>query len=344
MKHFGVLFCLILLISELGAIETGNRFTLLGLLEEDSRVLGAQWALDLRHQQSLARINTQVGYSMHAQLQNHWDDGHSLNMDAQTYRWWLSLQLPRSEARIGLQQINFGSAQILRPLQWFDSLQAQDPYQISRGVEALLLRHYWLNNANLWLWGLPGSGDLKGMEFLPGKKDSAELGGRIQYPLSIGEGAVNAHYRKLQAGEEFRAGFDLRYDGIIGAWLEASGSHFSKSSGFQPAYLASATLGMDYVLNYGNGIALTLETLVAGSAKAELEQARYRGASSAALFSYPLGLLDSVSLLGYADWESRSWAVNWVWRRVYDYTSLDLSIGKTDLMDYRIQAMININL
>jgi hypothetical protein len=343
-KRVVLAMAILLLGSALIGVETRNRFSLLAGAEDGVQGLGAVWTLDLQHQESLGVYSAQAGYSMHAYALNTWEAKRSLQMDAETYRWWLSLQNPQSELRIGLQQINFGVAQVLRPLKWFDTLQAQDPYQLSRGVDALLFRHYWLNNANLWLWGLPGSGDLKGIEFLPGKEDSAEYGGRIQYPLAIGEGAISAHYRKLEVGEEYRVGFDLRYDGTIGAWLETAGSHFSKSGIFLPAYTASATLGLDYVWAYGNGLALTLENMINVSAEASLGTAKRQNLSTAALFSYPLGLLDSVSLLAYADWDGGDWALNAAWRRMYDYISLDLNLGSSSLKDFQAQAMISVNL
>ena len=38
------------------------------------------------------------------------------------YRIWARYKTARFEARVGLQRINFGSATLLRPLMWFDSV------------------------------------------------------------------------------------------------------------------------------------------------------------------------------------------------------------------------------
>ncbi|MCD8480400.1 MAG: hypothetical protein LRZ88_09360, partial [Candidatus Cloacimonetes bacterium] len=94
---------------------------------------------------------------MYARYQSSWEDGHNATMNAESYRAWVSLSRPQTELRIGLQRLNFGSARILRPLQWFDTLDPLDPHQYTSGVEAALLRHHWLNNANLWVWVIRGT-------------------------------------------------------------------------------------------------------------------------------------------------------------------------------------------
>src|SRR6188474_3845952 len=70
------------------------------------------------------------------------------------YRVWARFKTPRFEARVGLQKINFGSATLLRPLMWFDSVDPRDPLQITDGVYGVLLRQYLPNNVTIWEWGL----------------------------------------------------------------------------------------------------------------------------------------------------------------------------------------------
>ena len=72
------------------------------------------------------------------------------------YRLWLRLSSSRFELRAGLQKISFGSATLIRPLMWFDRIDPRDPLQLTDGVYGLLARYYFLNNANLWIWGLYG--------------------------------------------------------------------------------------------------------------------------------------------------------------------------------------------
>ena len=107
------------------------------------------------------------------------------------YRLWFKAGSPQLEARTGLQRLNFGSAQILRPLQWFDNLDPTDILEQTEGVQALLIRKYFLNNANLWVWGIRGDGKPRGETPIATKEGTLELGGRIQLPLPNGEWALS---------------------------------------------------------------------------------------------------------------------------------------------------------
>ncbi|MBN2030429.1 hypothetical protein JW824_09310 [bacterium] len=119
------------------------------------------------------------------------------NGDLNLYRFWLRVASHQFEARVGLQKINFGSAAILRPLMWFDRIDSRDPLQITSGVYGLLFRYYFLNNANIWLWGLYGNDEVKGWETLPSDDGAVEFGGRFQYPLFTGELAFTYHHRSI---------------------------------------------------------------------------------------------------------------------------------------------------
>ena len=66
------------------------------------------------------------------------------------YRGWGRVSNDRAEVRVGLQKINFGSAMMLRPLMWFDSMDPRDPLQMTDGVWGAMGRYYFNNNANVW--------------------------------------------------------------------------------------------------------------------------------------------------------------------------------------------------
>ncbi len=103
------------------------------------------------------------------------------------YRLWARFAGDQFEARIGLQKINFGSATLFRPLMWFDRIDPRDPLKLTDGVYGLLIRYYFQNNANIWLWGLYDNNELKGWETAPTIDNGAEFGGRFQLPLPTGE-------------------------------------------------------------------------------------------------------------------------------------------------------------
>lgn len=137
------------------------------------------------------------------------------------------------EVRLGLQKINFGSANMLRPLMWFDQLDPRDPLQLTDGVWGLLGRYYFLNNANLWVWGLYGNNQQKMWETGNTYSGFPELGGRFQTPVPRGELAFTYHYRKADLSEhsllsnqptsvgENRVGIDGKWDLGVGLWFEA---------------------------------------------------------------------------------------------------------------------------
>jgi len=113
------------------------------------------------------------------------------------YRLWGRLYGKNFEIRIGLQEINFGSATILRPLQWFDQIDPADPLRFTGGVYGLLVRYYFKNNSNLWLWCLSYNDEIRGYD--PGitSNNTSEFGGRIQWPIYNGEIALTYHHRYI---------------------------------------------------------------------------------------------------------------------------------------------------
>src|SRR4030042_3837513 len=113
------------------------------------------------------------------------------------YRIWLRFSTSQFEARVGLQKISFGSAMLLRPLMWFDGLDPNDPLLLITGVYGLLLRYTFLNNANVWAWGLYRNDDLKSWETTPTQKKTPEYGGRLQFPLFKSEMALSYHHRRI---------------------------------------------------------------------------------------------------------------------------------------------------
>ena len=96
---------------------------------------------------------------------------------------------------------------LLRPLMWFDRIDPNDPLQLTEGVYGLLLKYTFLNNANIWLWGLYGNDDPKGWEAVPTQRKSAEYGGRLQAPFLSGE-----HWPlPIITGESIRKGAFIRF-------------------------------------------------------------------------------------------------------------------------------------
>lgn len=261
--------------------------------------------------------------------------------NADLYRAWLRFASGQFEARVGRQKIAFGSATLLRPLMWFDRLDPRDPLQITEGVDALLLRYYFLDNANVWLWGLLGNDEPKGWELLPTVNDEPELGGRLQLPAGPGEIAASYHYRRADATavvppglpglpavdptiREHRYALDGKWDATVGLWFEAV--LIDQRSDLLPQpYRRLAVVGADYTFDVGDGLTVLGEHFLADVA----EKAFGSGdgsATSALSARYRWGVVDELSAIFYYDWQQENLFSFGSWRRTYDRWAFNLLV------------------
>jgi len=260
----------------------------------------------------------------------------SIRSDGQIkpYRLWARYSSRQFEIRAGLQKINFGSASLLRPLMWFDQVDPRDPLHLTDGVLGVLGRYYFLNNANIWFWGLYGNKDPKGWEFAGTNSHYPEIGGRIQVPVPAGEAAISYHHRIAdtrnlndlipQYGEisENRIGFDIKLDLVIGFWLEGSWVIMNKELGMFTNQEILNT-GIDYTFGIGNGLNVVYEQLLAANDEKAFS---FQNTTSFSLFSlsYPVGLFDNIRGIVYYDWKNRN-AYNFInWQKQFKNVTLYL--------------------
>lgn len=232
------------------------------------------------------------------------------------YRAWIRYSADQFELRFGLQKLNFGSALMMRPLMWFDQLDPRDPLQLTDGVWGLLGRYYFLNNANLWLWGLYGNNERRGWEVIPVNKKNPEFGGRIQLPVSSGEMAFSYNHRVADSRDmgliatpydripENKFGFDARLDLKAGLWFEGSVTTKAKNIGILTNQLI-VTAGADYTFNMGNGLYVAFEQLLNSYDEKPFSFSNNNSFSLLTL-SYPLGLFDKLSTIIYYNWNGNS--------------------------------------
>ncbi len=246
------------------------------------------------------------------------------------YRMWGRFSSSRFEARLGLQKINFGSASLLRPLMWFDRIDPRDPLQLTDGVYGLLMRYYFLSNANIWIWGLYGNNNTKGWEFLSTKARSVEFGGRFQHPVGNGEIALTYHHRQIDPNQnipgldladvssvpENRLALDGKWDIGIGIWFEGALTH-QNSEQLPSPWQRAVTVGFDYTFGIGNGLNLIGEYFVYTSSQEVLGSGDNLKFSALSL-NYPLSTLDTLSCIFYYDWKNKNLYSFLNWRRTYD--------------------------
>ncbi|MCK4338340.1 MAG: hypothetical protein KAX11_10360 [Candidatus Aminicenantes bacterium] len=252
------------------------------------------------------------------------------------YRMWGRYSSSRFEVRLGLQKINFGSASLLRPLMWFDRIDPRDPLHLTDGVYGMLMRYYFLNNANVWIWGLYGNDEPKGWEFLPSKSKSAEFGGRVQLPMGNGEWAFTYHHRTIDSTQglfafaapnetsipENRFALDGKWDLGVGLWFEGTLTH--QCSEILPFnWQRAINIGIDYTFGLGNGLNVIGEHFMFTSSHEAFGSGE--GITFSALsMSYPLSLLDNLSCIVYYDWKKNDLYSFINWRRTYDQWMINI--------------------
>lgn len=241
-----------------------------------------------------------------------YDDSVTTDGRVSPYRIWTRFSGKNYEVRLGLQKIDFGSAMILRPLQWFNEIDPRDPLAITDGVNALLGRYYFKNNANIWLWGLYANEDPRGFDYIGSNKNEPEFGGRFQHPVPKGELALSYHHRTADATNlipiqdlenipEDRIGLDGKWDIGIGLWFESA--YIKKQNFFGEEFLG--TLGMDYTFPLGSGLNVVLEHLYIEYKQEDFGvNATYN--TTAMSISYPIGFFDNLSFFTTYSWEANA--------------------------------------
>lgn len=185
------------------------------------------------------------------------------------YRFWGRISGDRFEVRMGLQKINFGSASLIRPLMWFDQTDPRDPLKLTSGVWGLLMRYYTPENTNFWLWCLIGNNDERLWDLGKTRKNTPELGGRIQAPWLSGEVAASYHYRLADMRSvniwhitpEHRFGFDGKWDAGVGLWVEGAWFYKPRFAG-EYTHQRHVCIGVDYTFPAGKGIYCLAEQFV----------------------------------------------------------------------------------
>lgn len=254
------------------------------------------------------------------------------------YRLWMRLSSSQFELRAGLQKISFGSASMLRPLMWFDQIDPRDPLQLTDGVYAILARYYFLNNTNIWLWGLYGNKENRGWDISPSDRKIPEFGGRLQLPFGPGEFALSYHHRETAAdslavlpgsGLTHFPSFTQDRIAVDGKWDLGTGIGFEyvleRNHDAHPVkpWVNQFATGLDYTFGIGNGLGFILEHLLWSQSSGVFRKAE-RVNFSAISLSYPTGPGDMITGMVYYNWTGREWYRFIGWEREFQYFSLHI--------------------
>ena len=277
-------------------------------------------------------IDFEASANIYGDVGIHFFDSASANGNINPYRIWARYSTEQLELRAGLQKIDFGTATMLRALRWFDQIDPRDPLRLTEGVWAGLGRYYFLNNVNVWIWGLYGNENLKGIEVIKTNDSFPELGGRVQFPVPRGEAAFSYHHRVADSRylnglvpsyseiQENRIGFDAKWDLIVGLWLEAAWVNKDENLGMftnQEAF----TVGTDYTFGIGSGLYVVLENMLISYDEKAFEFSNTTNLTALSMM-YPIGMFDNINAIFYYDWANNS-LYNFVnWYRQFDRTTL----------------------
>lgn len=258
------------------------------------------------------RISAEVSgrFNLHwASPSNFTDDASDPFVSASLYRAWVRFSSQRNEIRAGLQQLNFGSASLLRPLQWFDGIDPTDPLRMTNGVWGVLDRIYFKNNSTLWLWGLYGNRDPRIWEPYKLQNDHPEFGFRFQQPVSKGELAISSNYRKVEMylGTYFESNYEEVKIGLDGKWDVGPSVWFENSYKFTSLYSPLKvgwnllTIGADLAPESLDGFTLTGEHLLSTG---YTEMGTSFTNSSALMALWPINFFSRLSGILLYSWEA----------------------------------------
>ena len=246
-------------------------------------------------------------------------NGDSLYNNIQkNHRFWFRYSNEKIEARLGLQRIVFGPAQILRPLSWFDTFDLKDPTGQTNGVESIRLRWSPSNNVSVWSW------------LINNDMDTLSYGGRAEVSSSIGELGFTFHLDPTNStqtigqigfpiyGSHKRFAIDYRFDGFIGFWNESALLKSQKSQ----IYLL--TIGADYTIPVANGILIMTETLFSSNT---YENNKTDQNYSAIMASLPIGIMHMAMYITQFDWKQEKSYQYLRWSSIFDSFSFNLILS-----------------
>ena len=276
------------------------------------------------------------------------DLGYILNgvsdiVESQTdlHRLWARYSTEKVELRLGRQKIAFGPGRVLRPLEWFDTLDPKDPTGQTKGVTAARVRYFMPPKLSFWAWLVR-----------PDNPDIAAPGARVEYTFPLAEAALTVHHRPAltadgvrpagiallpEATAENRLAFDIRADVKIGIWSEVVIARAVNPIPEEPDARILAMAGGDYTFPWGSGLYVMVEHL-ADFTRVHASTGRRESHLSALLVDYPIGIFDRLFAILVYNWEEEHLSKYLRWQRTYDnYTFNIILFANPDRKSFATQ-------
>jgi len=251
------------------------------------------------------------------------------------HRFWARIYTDQAGIRLGRQEISFGPGKILRSLKWFDQKDSRDPTGFTDGVDALLFRYYFEDNANLWIWSMTGNDEPPGISILNTADNTWETGGRVQIPVGSAELGLSVHQRQVdrisslvpltKQLQENRIGFDLAWDLGVGLYLETSYLQLEKNP-LIPENQLFLTLGCDYTFDIADGLSSIVEVMGVDLQSDSNDSVNGTLWLAAVSEQISLNLLDQLQIMVFRNFESGITTLQTSWQRTTDDWILNLML------------------
>ena len=264
----------------------------------------------------------------------------------QNYRLWIRYSNPKYDFRVGLQKISFGTASLLRPLNWFDTINFISTTGQTDGVKAIRTQFFPSKSSIFWIWCIDDA--------------KVSCGSRLEFLNSYGSFGLTYHNDRYQEdhyivtnpqighipnikfpGRNHRIGIDYRYDGLMGLWLEGA-SVLSSSKDINLNRFDMLTLGADYTLPILNGLLISSESMYFSFISQDLWM--LNRTTSSLIASMPIGMLNDLMFITIKDWDTKDFYNLLRWSTTFDYLSINcmLSINPSEIQDnFKIMFVYN---
>ena len=193
------------------------------------------------------------------------------------HRLWLEHNRKSWRLRLGRQEIRFGTARVMRVLNWFESYDPRDPVSIAAGVDALMLSLVSADENLTWTsWGILSSSNSTYVLPFRSLGGRPAVGTRVSYRLPDGgHGGLALHRRLIDRSRaraaygifhtpgrelwEQRVGLDGFWQSAVEFWYEATLVLWQKD-GMLSRSMDFVTLGLAYPWD---GLKLSVEIMAA---------------------------------------------------------------------------------